>query len=135
MKSIALKALLVGVALSAVSGCATTIPTDKAMETSARLGTPSQGTETVIVKRGTSIGGSICADRVFADKAPIADLRPGQKVTFQLPAGRHIIGVEKQGMCPGQMRELSVELNGGQVRTFFVDVSVHAEYVFQETTQ
>ncbi len=125
------------VAALLLSGCATqVIPTSQAREVGAGaiIAKPlPDGSETVIVKRGASFAGGACSDRVFADGKPIADLRPGEKVTFKLPAGRHIIGVAKQGICPGQLREISVEMAGGQTRTFFVDVSVHAEFVFQET--
>jgi len=91
------------------------------------------GPSKIIVKRNPSFSGAACKDRVFADKKPVADLWRGEKVEFSQPAGRHTIGVEKQGICPGQLRELTVDLVAGETRVFLVDVSVNGEFIFQET--
>jgi hypothetical protein len=127
---------IVAIAISiSATGCATTIiGTNEAKETSRRFAAFStQYSEPIVVKRNTSFAGSACFDRVFADGRPIADLGVGEKVDFTLPPGRHLLGVEKQGICPGQMREIAVELQDGKLRTFFVDVSVTGEFIFQET--
>ena len=118
-----------------ITGCATsTIGTGAAEETRTKF--PHRSTahsEPIVVKRNKSFAGSICNDRIFADGKPIADLAIGEKIEFTLPAGHHILGSEKQGICPGQMREITVELHGGKVRTILVDVGFNGEYIFQET--
>lgn len=132
-----MKVALIAAGALLLSACSTqTIRTEDARETErihpARSDVES---ERVIVKRNTSLAGAMCADRVYADGKPVADIRNGEKVTFSLKQGQHILGVEKVGICPGQLRELTVDLKDGRTRTFLVDVSVHGEYIFQETAR
>lgn len=132
-----MKVTLIAASALLLSACSTqTIRTDAATETnSVHAARSMQESERVVVKRNNTLAGALCADRVYANGRPIGDIRPGEKVTFTLKPGLQIIGVEKVGICPGQMRELTVDLKDGRTRTFLVDVSFHGEYIFQETAQ
>lgn len=90
--------------------------------------------EHVLIKRSDTFYGGACAHRVHANGKALAELRPGERVEFTLPEGRHILGIDVPGICPGRMRELVVHLKGGEQRIFLVDVSpISGELIFQET--
>lgn len=118
-----------------LSACATqTIRTEDAKEVQP-LPTFSAAVDgsIVVVKRNKSYAGMMCADRIFVNGVAVAALQIGEKVALVLPAGRVILGAERQLLCPGQLRELSVDLRAGEKRVFVVDFTSSGEYIFQET--
>ena len=128
---------LVAAVAMALAGCVTpTIPTDTAANvpvTQLLEAFSSAHEGKVIVKRNRSVAGSICRDRVYLDGKPVADLWPGQKVEFTASLGEHILGVERLGICQGQMRELGARLWAGKTKVYLVDITTNLEYIFQET--
>ena len=94
----------------------------------------SSSTTQVIFKRSRWVIGSACPAGVFSNSVPLADLYGGQRATFNLPQGSVLFSARLQGLpCPGETREIRVDLVQGQPRTFLFDVSQSWSIVFQET--
>jgi hypothetical protein len=70
-----------------------------------------EGAGVVIVKRDSGFLGSGCADKIFADASPVADLDPGEKVTFYLPVGDHIVSALPNDPCGGGMVEIGINVS------------------------
>ena len=79
---------------------------------------PNSGALTVT--RDSGFMGAACAQRIYVDGTPIADLRSGQSVTVYLPAGKHVAGVMSGGMCGGGSSSAQMVMASGGSERFRV---------------
>lgn len=115
------------------TGDTTEVPAHQLLQASTS-GARAAGTVTVVVKRSRWIIGSACPARLFVNGQALADLYGGERVTLKLPAGEAVLSARLQGLpCPGETRELAVNLQPGRARTFLFDVAANWSIVFQET--
>jgi hypothetical protein len=89
-----------------ITGCATKPPRPDQLRvpTADRLlgfQSDADGDATIIVTRDVGFSGSGCLGAVFLDGQVIAKLATGERATFHVPAGEHIIGTWNtgSGMC------------------------------------
>ncbi|WP_146010662.1 hypothetical protein [Halomonas heilongjiangensis] len=106
------KNVLVSAFFISLLGCATTpVPTDSAREVSSTKIINStfleykDGLGQVIIKRDKGLSASACNSRVYANGSPVADIAPGEKVTFYLPEGQQMLAAKSAGICIGGLVE------------------------------
>ncbi|TZF90723.1 hypothetical protein [Cognatilysobacter lacus] len=90
---------------------------------------------TITVKRDHGFKGSGIHSDLVVDGKPIAELRPGQTVTFCLPADEHIVGVtwSMLGGFSNNKREIAAEIRAGK-NYFFRIFILHAQGATIERT-
>lgn len=92
---------------------------------------------TVVVRRSTVFTLSICNVRIFVDGQGIVDVAPGERALLKVNPGTHIIGAEMpSAICPGRMREVSVNVVADKSTNFVIDVSpADGSFIFQPTAR
>lgn len=124
-------AMLGGCANTPISDAeATMVPAERVIEKSMLISQP--GTGKVTVKRERDFGGSACANRVFVDAKPIADLRTGEKVVVFLPPGDYVFGASP-GFCGGSLIEVSGTVRADRPIAFRIGVGATSGYYFNAT--
>jgi hypothetical protein len=120
-------------------GCGTEpIRTETAREvrqtTAFRNAYPS-GTGEIVVKRDTGFAGSACGARVFANAVPVADLYAGEKITFRLPDGEHVLSARLVGdFClVGTTVETRATAARGRSSVFRLSFPSTGGFLFQPT--
>ncbi len=81
---------------------------------------PAPNTGKLIVTRESGFMGAACAQRIYVDGTPIADLRSSQSVTVYLPAGEHVTGVKSTGLCGGGSASAQLVMSAGATKVFRV---------------
>ena len=115
-------ALIVGLSVAALSGCATSPTPSEKTEPGTILSEPltraSAGTGIILVKRDTGIRGSECTHRVSLNGVAVADLRRGQAVVIYAAPGEHILSLTTPtSVCSGSS-QVEVAVQAGQRKTF-----------------
>lgn len=119
------KDLLAIALLLSLFGCATTpISTIAAREVSisrvlnAAFLERKEGLGQVIVKRDEGLSASACNSRVFANGTPVAEIAPGEKVTFYLPEGEQMLAAMATGICIGGLVEAKASVSRSRPAIF-----------------
>ena len=123
-----------------LSSCATT-PVQTASAVSvpvARVLAPSflkrtDGYGTVVIKRDEGLSASACNTRIFVNGQPIAEISPGEKVTFYLPEGESMLAAEAKGICIGGLVEARVQVSRSRTSIFRVSYGSSGEFSLQPT--
>lgn len=132
--------LLVAALLVSLNGCATTpVPTTNAREVpearvlNAALREPKAGFGQVVVKRDEGLSGAACNSRVFADGSPLAEIAPGEKVTFYLPEGEHMVAAIATGICTGGLVEAKALVSRSRSAIFRISYGSSGDFSIQPT--
>ncbi len=140
MKFSTAKALALSISLIVASGCATEpIPVDKAIEVKSsavyapQLLEARPNTGKVIVKRDTGFVGSAADLYVMVDGVRAADLQTGEKVSFYLDAGSHILSLSNWAGTMTDLSETSATVADGQALIFRVGYNSAGVLVIQPT--
>lgn len=81
--------------------------------------TPSPGTGIVFIKRDAGFFGGGCNHAILLDGKLLAELRPGEAVTFYPAAGEHILGLNGGiGLCPNSTPELAIQVRAGERKAY-----------------
>jgi hypothetical protein len=124
-----MKRLVLCGALAVLAGCATHAPRPDELRQppSDRLmafQSPSDGSATIVVTRDAGALGSGCYLAVYIDGKDAAHLAGGERATFHLPDGHHVLGTWSTGkaLCgyrkDADRREIDASLNKGETRKF-----------------
>ncbi|WP_133637801.1 hypothetical protein [Halomonas ventosae] len=123
-----------------ISGCATTpVPTDAALEVpqskvlNERFQMQEEGMGQVVVKRDSGMSGSACDSRVYANREPVAEIGPSEKVTFYLPLGRQMLAAKATGVCAGGLVEIEASVEKGVPEVYRVSYGSNGEFSIQRT--
>jgi len=101
---------------------------------------PTSNDGTAIVIRDTGFEGSGCGIMVSLDKKPAAMIGSGEKASFSVPAGPHILTAmpSNRGLCKlghgRQARSLPFSAQAGVTTTFRVGVSAAGDPVFYQSS-
>lgn len=107
------------VVIAVMSGCATTpIPSSQADNVSAerhlRFRSAASGTVPIVITRDAGLMSSACSTRVFVNGELAANIRAGEKVTLNIPAGDVILGAQPDGICAGGLVEIEARLQAAK---------------------
>lgn len=132
--------LLATVLLLGLLGCATTpVPTSAARDVprsrilNATLLERKEGLGQVVVKRDEGFSASACNSRVFANGSPVAEIAPGEKVTFYLPEGEQMLAAMATGICIGGLVEARVFVSRSRPAVFRISYGSSGEFSIQPT--
>jgi len=124
----------------ATPGCATTpVPTSAARDVprarvlNAALLEPGEDLGQVVVKRDSGLSASACNSRVYANGKPVAEIAPGEKVTFYLPEGDQMLAAEATGICAGGLVETRASVSRSGPAVFRVSYGSSGEFSIQPT--
>lgn len=108
-----------------LAGCATTpLPNSAAnMAPSSRVLAPElqlerEGTIKLTIKRDGGMNGVLCAQKVFIDGRPVAQLRSGELVQFFVKPGRYMLAATAEGICGGGVAEAQALIESGRVNNY-----------------
>ncbi|GHC33119.1 hypothetical protein GCM10007291_37740 [Gemmobacter nanjingensis] len=87
----------------------------------------------LIVKRDEGIYGGACATKVYINALHAANIRPGEKVTLYVPAGKVIVSAEPSGICAGALVEESITITSGQTLSLRYGYGVQGDVFLTET--
>lgn len=134
------KNLLAAAFLLCLFGCATTpVPTSAAREVPrTRVLNPAllerkEGLGQVVVKRDEGLSASACNSRVFANGTPVAEIAPGEKVTFYLPEGEQMLAAMATGICIGGLVEARASVSRSRPAVFRITYGSSGEFAIQPT--
>lgn len=112
LNALAVTALLAGCSTRPVIDAeATPVQPDKVLAVEMTRARP--GTYPLTIKRDSGLAAGACSTRVFVNGAPVADIRPTEKVVVYLPAGEHMLAARANGICGGGLVETRVGLRAG----------------------
>lgn len=138
--SVNAKHLLAAASLLFLFGCATTpVPTSAAREVPRmRVLNPAllerkEGLGQVVVKRDEGLSASACNSRVFVNGAPVAEIAPGEKVTFYLPEGEQMLAAMATGICIGGLVEARASVSRSRPAVFRISYGSSGEFSLQPT--
>lgn len=128
-----------------LAGCATHVPRPDQVhqvppDRLHAFQTPVADGGTVVVTRDAGVVGSGCYIAVFVDGKQAAELSPGERASFQLPAGEFILGAWNTGkaLCSYRAgkdrREVSVHLQPGESKRYRIITSLDAGMLLEPTT-
>ncbi|WP_153066562.1 hypothetical protein [Xanthomonas arboricola] len=130
-------ALLASCATKPVSdGAAVSVPSDRAYLYQAAIADGG----TLVVTRDAGFQGSACDVGVLIDGKDAARLKPGERVTFNLPAGEVILGAKPvgAGLCGAAKdrvrRETGLVIKPGVVRKYRFGIGASGEPMIAPTT-
>jgi hypothetical protein len=121
--------IFVSILATASAGCATKPPQAGQLRTPTAdrligLQAHTDGDASVVVTRDIGYSGSGCYAAVFVDGVVVGKLGTGERASFYMPAGEHVLGTWNtgSGLCgyrEGQdRRETSVMLKPGDVKRY-----------------
>ena len=132
--------LLATALLLSLLGCATTpVPTSTARDVprtrvlNATLLERKEGLGQVVVKRDEGLAASACNSRVFANGTPVAEIAPGEKVTFYLPEGEQMLAAMATGICIGGLVEAKASVSRSRPAVFRISYGSSGEFSIQPT--
>lgn len=132
--------LLATALLLSLFGCATTpVPTSAARDVpktrvlNAALLERKEGLGQVVVKRDEGLSASACNSRVFANGTPVAEIAPGEKVTFYLPEGEQMLAAIATGICIGGLVEAKASVSRSRPAVFRISYGSSGEFSIQPT--
>lgn len=132
--------LLATALLLSLPGCATTpVPTSAARDVprtrvlNATLLERKEGLGQVVVKRDEGLSASACNSRVFANGTPVAEIAPGEKVTFYLPEGEQMLAAMATGICIGGLVEAKASVSRSRPAVFRISYGSSGEFSIQPT--
>lgn len=126
--------------LLSLLGCATTpVPTSAARDVprtrvlNAALLERKEGLGQVLVKRDEGLSASACNSRVFANGTPVAEIAPGEKVTFYLREGEQMLAAMATGICIGGLVEAKASVSRSRPAVFRISYGSSGEFSIQPT--
>ena len=132
--------LLATALLLSLLGCAPTpVPTSTARDVprtrvlNATLLERKEGLGQVVVKRDEGLAASACNSRVFANGTPVAEIAPGEKVTFYLPEGEQMLAAMATGICIGGLVEAKASVSRSRPAVFRISYGSSGEFSIQPT--
>lgn len=125
-REIIMKKFAVVLCVAALAGCATSpIPTSEAIPVpESRIHNrvymdKKPDTGKIIVKRDISgFFGSGCNHKIFVDGSLIAELDKGEKITLNVPIGKHIVSATPNNPCGGGMAEVEATVSESEIQSF-----------------
>lgn len=137
--------IFVAASLVALSGCVTKPPRPDQLRqpTADRLlafQSPADGDATIVVTRDVGMSGSGCYGAIFLDGEVVAKVAAGERATFHVPAGEHIVGTWNtgSGLCgyrEGEdRREVSTIVRPGEERRFRITINPSSGVEIAPTT-
>lgn len=123
-----------------ICGCATTpvstsearpVATDRILSSAYSSQRP--GSRLVIVKRDTGMMGLTCPSRVLIDGHPVADLATGEKVSFYVAPGDHVVGAKSPSWRCGGLAEVSITARTDRPALLRIRWGTGGEYAIQPT--
>jgi len=134
------RVLIAAALLISALGCATTpVPTSEAREVpktrvfNASLLDQREGFGQVVVKRDQGFSAAACNSRVFANGIAVAEIAPGEKVTFYLPEGEQMVAAMAAGICIGGLVEAKVSVSRTRPGVFRISYGSSGEFSIQPT--
>lgn len=122
-------------------GCATTpVPTDEATPvpldrvTARSLLEPRPGTAALTIKRDQGLSSSACRTRVYIDGTPAAEIGTGERVTFHLTIGAHMVAIMAAGICAGGLTEATVAIEQGRPLVYRISYGSSGDFKLQPTS-
>lgn len=132
--------LLTTALLFSLLGCATTpVPTSAARDVprtrvlNAALLEWKEGLGQVVVKRDEGLSASACNSRVFVNGTPVAEIAPGEKVTFYLSEGEQMLAAVATGICSGGLVEAKASVSRSRPAIFRISYGSSGEFSIQPT--
>lgn len=124
----AASAVLVGMAVLALSGCGVTNDHDKVIKdvVSNRqflYQTPGDGSATLQIVRSNGYFGAGCSSQVLVDDKFAAQLETGEQATFYVPSGAHTVSLRNSGACHKADTSAHVDTNLAAGETALVEVN------------
>lgn len=92
------------------------------------------GTAPLTIKRDQGLSGAACRTRVFVNGAQAAEVGPGERVTFHLAAGEHMLAILAGGICGGGLTEAKVSMQQGRPQVYRISYGTAGEFVLQTTS-
>jgi len=126
-----------------LAGCATSpvklekaqdVPTNRRLSGFRFLAAPSRDAAKIIVVRDSGVLGFAAKAKLLVDGAPIATFVPGERLTFYLRRGDHILAVVPQPQLMGALTENSFSISQGRDYYFRISIS-ETSFKIQPTTQ
>ncbi|HHX8265426.1 TPA: hypothetical protein ACVOYJ_003770 [Vibrio diabolicus] len=135
-----MKYFIVIVFLAFLSGCATTpVSIGNAHQISnselltEKFSNETNKTASLVIKRDKGFMGSACASRIYINGIAFADLDTSEYAVANVPAGRHIISAQPNGICAGGLSEIEAVLVSGEQRTYRVGMGTNGDYFIVPT--
>lgn len=133
------------VAATALAGCVTKPPRADQLRTpsSDRLlafQNQAAGDGQIVVTRDVGMSGSACYGAIFIDGAVVAKLGTGERATFYVPSGEHIVGTWNtgSGLCGYRegkdRRETSTIVKAGESKRFRITINPNSGVEITPTT-
>ncbi|NII53553.1 hypothetical protein [Luteibacter sp. SG786] len=101
---------------------------------------PTDGDATIVVTRDVGMSGSGCYGAIFIDGKVAAKVATGERATFHVPAGEHIVGTWNtgSGLCGYRegkdRREVSTILKPGDEKRFRITINPNSGVEITPTT-
>jgi hypothetical protein len=136
----AARTMLIAGLLFSLFGCATTpISTDTALEVprtrvfNGAFLESNKDRGQVIVKRDQGLSASACNSTVFANGVQVAEIAPGEKVTFYLREGEQMLAARANGICAGGLVETKAFVSRSHPSVFRISYGSNGEFAIQPT--
>ena len=138
-----MKSALIVVVAILLAGCATSpvsvaksrpVPPNRLLSGFGAFAYPSATTAQIVVVRDSGILGAGAPAKLLVDGAPVARLRPGERVQIFVSAGDHILGVKPDPQLMGALTETSSSVSAGRTYHFRISIS-ETSFKIQPTAQ
>jgi len=137
--------ILVACSIVVLAGCVTKPPRpDQLRQPPAdrllAFQSPADGDSRIVVTRDVGMQGSACFGAVFIDGKVVAKLATGERATFHVPSGEHIVGTWNtgSGLCGYRegkdRRETSTVLKAGDEKRFRITINPNSGVEISPTT-